>query len=191
MRLITFQPLHVLDTINKQGVYKAPFNSQTGSNKIYCLQVNENTMERIFTCAPSMPQVGIIFETDDYEELDSIAWVNELFLNIKTNKTSKYKEYTVGSIKQSQIIKTIDISDSDNPDEVQDKFMDKHFKEFEKLSGHKWYRVCDREDIIGTDDAKIFFEYIQLCMMPYREVTEEDYDKWLDIIRKLYIKKEF
>ena len=103
---------------------------------------------------------------------------------------TKYKEYTFDKINKSEVLEIINISDSDDPDEVQDDFMDTHFRELERLSGHKWYRLCDRDDLVGSCESLELMRYIHLCMMPYREVTEKDYDTWAEIIRKLFIKKE-
>lgn len=188
MRFITFQPWKVVESLDSTGIYNAPKNKKL-KDKIYCLKVDENTMGRIFMCAPSMPQVAIIFETDDYEELDSVAWVNEISLGLKIDSTSKYKEYTVNKISKDEVLEYITISKSEDPDEVQDDFMDTHFKELEKLSGHKWYRLCEREDLVGSAEADELMFHIHLCMMPFMPVTEKDYDKWAELIRRNFIKK--
>ncbi|MBO5388700.1 MAG: hypothetical protein J6A59_11270 [Lachnospiraceae bacterium] len=189
MRFITFQPKLVVDELNKNGIYTPQDNEHFG-RRIFALKIDKNIMERVFMCAPSMPQVAIIFEADNFVELDSVAWVNELHLGIHNKTDTKYKEYTFDKINKSDVLEIINISDSDDPDEVQDDFMDTHFRELEKLSGHKWYRLCDREDLVGSCESLELMRYIHLCMMPYREVTEKDYDTWAEIIRKLFIKKE-
>ena len=190
-KFITFQPQKVADTLNEKEVYTAPFNSQLlgKENKIFCLRVDEHTIERIFLCAPSMPQVAILFETDKFEEIDSIEWVNKIFLGIDKKINSKYKEYTVDKIEKKDVISIDTISFSDNPDVVQDDFMNEHFKELEKLSEHKWYRLADRDDFWKSPKAIEFVEQMSLCMMPYRELTEKDYDKAVNLVRDNFIKR--
>lgn len=50
-----------------------------------------------------MPQVCVVFETDEFEEVDSIAWVNHLFFGLPYNpdRNCKYKEYTFNEKKMS------------------------------------------------------------------------------------------
>lgn len=187
MKFITFQPKSVLDTLNKDGVYNAPSN-EVLKNKIYALKLDEHTMERIFTCAPSMPQIAIVFNSEDFEEIDSVAWVNELNLGITESLNTKYKEYIFDKIELSSVESTINISDSEDPDEVQDDFMDYHFKSIQKLSGYSWYRLCDVVDSLTEEESSELMYYVELCMMPFMPVTEADYDIWLDLIRKHFIR---
>lgn len=183
MKFITFQPKCVADILSSVGVYNAPKNEILMS-KIFCLKVDSDTMERLFMCAPSMPQIAIIFETEEYAELDSVTWVNKLSLGLDLKLNTKYKEYLVDRIYNSSVIEVIDISNSDDPIEVQNDFMNTHFKELEQLSGHRWHRLCDREDLFGTAKAEWLLHYVSLCMMPYREVTEKDFDRFAEIIRE-------
>lgn len=193
MRLITFQPLKVLDTINKDGEYKPNFDEKLGE-RIFCLKLDENTMENIFITAPSMPQVLIELDVDDsrIETIDYLEWVN--YINGHCEYTGKYadsreyKEYAIKSIKSSDITKVINISNSENTDEVQDKFMDKHFEYIEKISNHKWRRNKDSEleKFWNSFDAYIFVNKIGHCMMPLTPLTYEKLDEAHKLIREIY-----
>lgn len=79
MRLITFQPLNVLETVNKIDIYE-PKDKENLGKRLFCLKLDENTMENIFITAPSMPQVLIELDVDDsrVETLDYLEWVSYL-----------------------------------------------------------------------------------------------------------------
>lgn len=187
-QFVTFQPISTLNSIENKGICLGSDGNRL-NNKIYCLALNEFTMERLFICAPSMPQVMIIFETDKFEEIDSIAWVNRLFLGKETLSTSKYKEYTVDSIKNTDVIKTRIISDSKDPDEVQDKFVNTHYGSIAKLSGKKWYRLGDIPNFWNKPHAFMVVEKITSCMIPHKEITEENYDEAIELVRKYFIRE--
>lgn len=189
MKFITFQPKNVEYELSKNGAYNAPKN-ETLMNKIFALKLDGNIMERIYMCAPSMPQIGIIFESDDYAELDSVEWVNKLHVGIDKKLNTKYKEYTLDKIESEKVIKIINISDSNDPDEVQDDFMDKHFMQLEKLSGYKWDRICDRPDLAGTYEANKLCMNMMRIMTPFEEVTEQEFDDTAELLRTLYRKHE-
>ena len=195
MKLITFQPLKVLETINKTGVYEPKDKDDIGK-RVFCLKLDENTMENIFITAPSMPQVLIELDIDDsrVETLDYLEWVNYLnghkkYTGKYANKV-KYKEYAIGSIKSSDIVKVINISDSDDPDIVQDMFMNIHFDYIEKLSGNQWRRNNDiyMRGFWASPEAYTFVNKISHCMMPLTPLTDEELEEAHKLIREVYIK---
>lgn len=196
MRLVTFQPLKVLQDIDTKGKYTHESKDERLGNKIFCLKVDENTMENIFITAPSMPQVLIEFEVDDseIESLDYIEWVNYLNNNRRTYKgkyatVAKYKEYAVTSIDASNVIHREILTDITNPDVVQDIFMDKHFDRYEKLSDHKWKRNRDLDSsgFWQTPKAYELIQKVTRCMMPMQTLTEQDVDEAHKIIREVYL----
>lgn len=197
MRLLTFQPKSVLDAINGEaGCYTATREDTCFKGNIFCIKVDENTMENIFITAPSMPQVLIEFEVDDseVEVTDYIEWVN--YINDhkraytgKYANITKYKEYAVSTIRKENVVYTEVVSDSDDADEVQDAFMDKHFKRYEELSGKKWKRNRDLDSsgFWETYEAFEFVTKVTQCMMPRETLTEKDVDEAHRAIRKTYL----
>lgn len=195
MRLITFQPLKVLEVVNKTGVYEPKYTENLGK-RVFCLKLDENTMENIFITAPSMPQVLIELDVDDsrVETLDYLEWVN--YLNGHKKYTGKYvdrvkyKEYAIGSIKSEDIVRVITISESDNLDKIQDEFMDTHFDYIEKLSGHQWRRNNDdsMKRFWTSPEAYTFVSKITHCMMPLTPLTDEELEEAHKLIREVYIK---
>lgn len=195
MKLITFQPLKVLDTVSKYGEYTPDLNDRLG-RRVFCLKLDENTMENIFMTAPSMPQILIEIDVDDsrVETLDYLEWVNYLnghrkYTGKYANKV-KYKEYAIENIKSSDIVKVINISNSDDPDKVQDMFMDAHFEYIEKLSGHQWRRNNDASmrRFWGSPEAYTFVNKIAHCMMPLTPLKDEELEEAHKLIREVYIK---
>lgn len=195
MKLITFQPLKVIDTINKNGIYE-PKDKENLGKRVFCLKLDENTMENIFITAPSMPQVLIELDVDDsrVETLDYLEWVNYLnghkkYTGKYVNKV-KYKEYAIANIKSSDIVRVVNISDSDDPDKVQDEFMDTHFEYIEKLSGHQWKRNNDASmrRFWGSPEAYTFVNKIAHCMMPLTPLKDEELEEAHKLIREVYIK---
>lgn len=189
MRFVTFQPLKVKDILEKEGVYKAKGNN-TLEDKIFCLKVDKDIMERVYLSAPSMPQIMVIFESDEFEEIDSIARVNKLFLGVDTPSTSKYKEYTVGKIEACSVKSIKVISSSSNADIVQDAFIDSHFEELENVSGYKWKRGKDMKDSWwnSSDGVGVVFAMTN-CMIPEFELDERFYDNTVNLIKEHFIKK--
>lgn len=196
MKLITFQPLKVLETVNNSGEY-IPEDKEFIGRRVFCLKLDENTMENMFITAPSMPQVLIELDVDDsrVEILDYLEWVNYLNGHRKyTGKYAekvKYKEYALSSIKSSDIVRVIHVSDSDNPDVVQDAFMDRHFEYIEKLSGYKWKRNNDlsMKKWWGTADSYNFVQKITHCMMPQKTLTDKELEEAHRLIRETFILK--
>lgn len=138
-----------------------------------------------------MPQVMVIFESDEFEEIDTISWVNKLFLDLDVPSTSKYKEYMVDRIDLSSVVSMKVISTSSNADEVQDAFIDAHFEELEDISGKKWFRGMGKgESWWGSKESVEFVHAVSLCMMPYVRLDEYDYNMALSLIRKHFIKEE-
>ena len=193
MKLITFQPLKVLETVNKFGEYIPEKNDRLG-DRVFCLKLDENTMENIFITAPSMPQILIELDVDDsrIEVLDYLEWVNYLnghrkYTGKYANKV-KYREYAIKSIKSSDIVRVIQVSDSDDPDIVQDKFMDSHFDYIEKLSGYTWKRNGDKHmrKWWNTAEAYDFVQKITRCMMPITPLTDCELEEAHRLIREVY-----
>ena len=195
MKLITFQPLSVIETISKEGIYEPKYKDNLGK-RVFCLKLDENTMENIFITAPSMPQVLIELNVDDsrVETLDYLEWVNYLnghkkYTGKYVNKV-KYKEYAIENIKSSDIVKVINISDSDDPDRVQDIFMDTHFDYIEKLSGYQWKRNNDisMKRFWASHEAYTFVDKITHCMAPLSPLKDEELEEAHKLIREIYIK---
>lgn len=194
MKLITFQPLAVLDEIDKYRVYTPP-ECNIIEKYVYCTKLDEHTAERLFLLAPSFPQILIYLDVDDskIEEIDSVSWVNKIFLGAKYNKDeSKYKEYRISEIRKEEVYKTKIISNSYNEDKVQDDYMNKHFYDIERLSGSKWYRGSDDKilEFWGSHQAMNFVKKVARCIMPLeREVTEAEFDEAIKLINKYFKKK--
>ena len=196
MRLITFQPLKVLDEISKDGIY-VPRNKVVG-DKVFCIKLDENTMENIFITAPSMPQVLLELEVEDsdVETIDYIEWVN--YINHhrprytgKYANTAKYKEYALKCIKSKHVAKSVIICNSNDPDKVQDEFMEKHYDYIESLSGHKWKRSGDASmrRFWASPEAYNFVNKIAHCMMPLTTLTEDELDEAHALVRKTFIER--
>lgn len=195
MKLITFQPLKVVEALNKNGIYEPRYSESLGK-RVFCLKLDENTMENIFITAPSMPQVLIELDVDDsrIEVLDYLEWVNYLNGHKKyTGKYAdkvKYREYAIENIKSSDIVRVINISDSDDPDEVQDMFMNAHFDYIEKMSGNQWKRNNDTDmrKFWESYEAYTFVGKLTHCMMPLTPLTDEELEEAHKLIREVYIK---
>ena len=133
-----------------------------------------------------------MFDTDDYEELDSVAWVNYLFVGGKQytpDASCKYKEYTVQRIRKQDVKMYVDVSSSDDVDCVQDDFIDKDFKFFGEKPGLKWHSKRQMfENILGDGNSvtNSYFETITNCMIPDngRPATEQDFDKAIRLVHK-------
>lgn len=133
-----------------------------------------------------------MFDTDDYEELDSVAWVNYLFVGGKQytpDASCKYKEYAVQRIRKQDVKMYVDASSSDDVDCVQDDFIDKDFKFFGEKSGLKWHSKRQMfENILGGGNSvtNSYFETITNCMIPDngRPATEQDFDKAIRLVHK-------
>lgn len=190
MKFVTFQPLKVKSVLDKKEVYKAEKNSIL-NNKIFCLKLDNTTRERVFLAAPSFPQVMIIFETDKFEEIDTISWLNKLFLNIETPSSSKYKEYTVDEIDASSVISMRILSTSDNVDKVQKEFLDVDLYELDELSGYEWFRSVDKGQWWGTSDAVEFVSVITSCMIPFMPLKEDVYDSAINLVRREFRKRKY
>ena len=102
----------------------------------------------------------------------------------------KYKEYAIENIKSSDIVKVINISDSDDPDRVQDMFMDTHFDYIEKLSGYQWKRNSDisMKRFWASPESYTFIDKITHCMAPLSPLKDEELEEVHKLIREVYIK---
>jgi len=189
MKFVTFQPLKVKETLEKEGVYEAKGNNSL-EDKIFCLKIDKDIMERVYLSAPSMPQIMVIFESNEFKEIDSIARVNKLFLGIDTPSTSKYKEYTVDKIEACSVKSIKVLSTSSDVDIVQDVFIGSHLEELEKVSGYKWKRGEDLKESwwSSSEGIDVVFALTQ-CMIPSFELDEYFYDNAVSLIRKHFIKK--
>lgn len=190
MKFVTFQPLKVKSVLDKKEVYIAEEND-TLNNKIFCLKLDSTTRERMFLTAPSCPQVMIIFETDKFEEIDTVSWVNKLFLNIETSSLSKYKEYTVDKIDASSVISMKIISTSYNINTIQNEFLDADLHELNELSGYDWFRAEDKGQWWSTEDAVEYVRVISSCMIPQMPLKEDTYDSAINLIRKEFRKRKY
>ena len=155
------------------------------------MKVDEKTRERLFFIAPSMPQIGIIFESNDFEIVSSVEHENNLFLGVPYvyNENSKYKEYIVKSIKKDQVKEIFTISESNDPDTVQDDFQDFDFQRFEKISDKTWKKFEITENIFGNyENARDFVEALTICIIPtLGPVSEKDYDNAVNLIYKYFV----
>lgn len=183
---VTYQPSSVLNYIEENGSYPAPANERL-LNGIWCLEVNKDTYARVFLCAPAMPQVMIVFQSSDYEEIDYINWVNKLYLSLETSYDSPYKEYIVKSIDSGQIIHFDTMSTSDDLDEIQDDFMSDPQVYLKKLTNKKW-RNRNSESFWSSPEAVSFVEHISLCVLPYRKLEPDDFSKALELVYTYFCK---
>lgn len=189
MRLVTFQPKHVLDTIHREGKYVREFDSIL-EDRIFCIKVDEFTTQTLFHTAPTMPQVRLILEVDEsrIETLNYVNWVNYIaglckFYNDNVDK-AKYKEYAIRSILLEDIQDILIVSKSDDEDKVQDDFFNTHYKDFEELSGYKWRNMGDysTREWLESYDAMYVVDKITSCMIPHYKITEEDVDEVHELI---------
>lgn len=195
MRLITFQPKWVLDMLTKDGKYTKALEdsaSKLGS-RIFCSAYDESLLERIFITAPSVPQVAIIFDTDEYETVDTVSWVNYLSLDIpyEFSADSKYHEYTVESVLLLSVVDSFIVSDATNIDDTQDALMGLHFPDLEKDCKYTWNRCGDAcmLDFWGTRDAYDFVSKVTNCMICSEPLTTDDFDEVIRLVIK-YFRKE-
>lgn len=191
MKLVTFQPKEVYDTLLKNNkIYVPKYNERLGQN-VFCIKFDENSMENVYLTAPSMPQIMLILDIDDkrVEEIDYIQWVNKLN-GFYTEENSEYKEYKIKEIRPEDVIFVEIISESDDVNKVQDDFMDKHLFKLEKMSGKQWYRAND-EDFVkfwSTPQAIKYVNTLGHCMMPQKILTEKDLKKAHRLVREIFIK---
>lgn len=191
MKLITFQSIKVLDIIEENGVYYPPDYSQYGKY-IFCLALDERVMETLYYTSPSMPQTMLILDVSDerVKEQDYINWINEL-CGLTTEKVeSNYKEYLLNYIKQEDIIDKLVITTDPDPDIVQDKFMNTHYPILEELSGHKWYRLADKEilEFWETSRAARYVYDVTHVMSPMdRPVTIQDVDNVVKDTKNIFM----
>lgn len=192
MRLVTFQPMEIYDEIERNGIYYPPENKMLGK-RVFCLKVDKDTMVHLYHTAPSMPQVMFIMNVPDnrVEEMDYVKWVNTLNGKPTEDGDSKYREYCIKYIEKQDIEETQIISNSSDANEVQDAFMNKHYRSLEKESGYRWYRLADR----GIDwfwDSVESVEYIRMvthAMMPEAcALTEEHMDFLVERTKEIFIK---
>ena len=197
MRLITFQPLNILSLlVEDRQTYIPEKNKTLNKPVVFCLKVDENTMRTIFYTAPSMPQTMLVLEVPDEEILDYdyVKWINLICKQPEVETTGKYKEYHINRIEPDWVVRTRVITDSDDPDEVQDEFMNAHFRFLEKLSGYNWYRSNDEEIIKNfwrkNNIAHQYVAKVTHIMSPmHRSVTEEDIDEIISITENIFIKQ--
>lgn len=192
MKFITFQPLICREALLNDGIYIPKVDVRyNGYEKIFALSVDEHTKERLFTIGPSMPQVCVVFETDEFEEVDSISWVNHLFFGLPYNpdKNCKYKEYTFDKIEKKNVVKMFVISDSPDVNEVQDSFFDTDFQFLCKLSGKKWKKL---KGLFGGNifksqfEAEMFVKVVTNCIIPRFDVplVQANYDSAINMINE-------
>lgn len=196
MKLVTFQPLKALRDIENKGRYTPSIYNPVVGDRVFCIKVDKDTMETIHITAPSMPQVLIEFEVDDseVEVIDYVEWINYLH-NFRSKYVGRYaekvlyKEYTVNYIDAKSVTHTEVICSSSNPDLVQDMFMDHHFDEYEKLSGHKWRHNKDAKmrSFWSSEDAYNMVSKVTKCMIPDKILTEDDVTLARQLIRDVYI----
>lgn len=180
---ITFQAKEVLEELQINQVY---YPTKSDFKKVFALSLDETFALRKIMCAPHMPQVAIVFQTDSYEEVCSIDWCNKVFLGLDTNLNSPYKEYLIDSIDIKDVIETKIVSESDDPDEVQDDFLNWNIRKYTKLSGYRWKRFEQMQEEVSSYERNKLLLQVTLCMMPVRELTVEDYDTWASLIISLF-----
>jgi len=192
MRLVTFQPMIVYDEIEKKGVYYPPENKRLGK-RVFCLKVDKDTMLHLYHTAPTMPQVMFIMNVPDnrVEEIDYVKWVNTLNDKPVEDRESKYREYCLKYIEKQDIEEIQVISNSSDPDEVQDAFMDKHYRSLERESGYRWYRSADSglAWFWESREAVDFVRMVAHAMIPEDcALTEEHMDALIEKIKTIFIK---
>ena len=195
MKLITFQNLGALKELNEKGLYKPKKDDFSDLTDIFCLGYNESTRERLFITAPSYPQCCIVFETDDYKDLDSVSWVNYLYSGEDYfDNGSKYREYTVEEIRKDSVVYTEELSTVTDPDVLQDLFINNSFEKLCKLSRKEWVDMKGKGfmDIIpgGYEEAFMFVTTITNCMIPNqgRLLCERDFDNAIELVNKYFVK---
>lgn len=193
MKLITFQPKLARKILKHDGVYRPIKNENLdqvdyAEEGIFCLPVDENTRARLYITGVAYPQVGIVFETEDYEEVDSIFRANSLAHEGYVGESNtKYKEYIVNEVKLSQVIEFIDVSESDDVDTVLDDFYSIDYPILDKLSGKRWRDLSEVFGGLGifetTEESIEFADILMHCIAPLDYPTsEEEYDKAIELI---------
>lgn len=195
MKLITFQSLDALKELNEEGLYKPKKDDFSELTDIFCLGYNGSTRERLFITAPSYPQCCIVFETDDYRDLDSVSWANHLYSGEDYfDNGSKYREYTVKEIRKDSVVYAEELSTETDPDVLQDLFINNPFEKLCKLSRKDWVDMKGKcfMDIIpgGYEKAFMFVTIITNCMIPNqgRLLCESDFDNAIELVNKYFVK---
>lgn len=164
MRLVTFQPLNVaLD------------------GQFFCLAVDEHTMERIYITGPSYPQQCIVFDTEEYVEIDSVSRVNSLFqfTDYEMRPNCRYKEYLVEGIDKDSIVYTETITTETDVMSVQSAFQDAQHNYFRALSPYKWKTL----DKLPSNMHMEFLQKVTNVLMPLEyEVDDTDFDSAIEIV---------
>lgn len=190
MKLITFQPFKIKEEIEDRGIYYPPNNNKIGK-RVFCLRLDKTTAERLYLVAPTMPQMLLTLEIDNkyIEEIDYIQWVNKINNLEVPKETSKYKEYCINCIKDTDVLNTQIICKSNDMDLVQDAFLNTHFKEIESLSGYKWKKpeVEIPETFWKSSSGIELTNKMIHCMRPiFKPLTEEFMDETLQLIREVF-----
>ena len=192
MKLVTFQPMEVYDEIERNGIYYPPENKKLGK-RVFCLKVDKDTMVHLYHTSPSMPQVMFIMNVPDnrVEEIDYVKWVNTLNGKPTEDRDSKYREYCLEYIDKQDIEEIQVISNSSDANEVQNAYMNRHYRSLEKESGYKWYRLADS----GIDwfwdsvESRDYVKRITHVMMPVVcPLTEEYMDSVVEKTKEIFIK---
>lgn len=144
IKLITFQPNKVYEQLQETGRYQPAAGCMYGQ-RIFCLALNEKTMQQLFHTAPTMPQIMLVLEVsaDRVTRIDYVDWVNRLNGFQSDPPSFTYCEYTLDYLLKSDVVDIQKVSDSSDVDTVQDAFLDTHYPIVEEASGYRWRRLAD------------------------------------------------
>lgn len=176
MRLVTFQPTKVYETLRANGRYR-PEDCGYGPY-VYCLSLGEKTMQQLFHTAPTMPQMLLLLEVpvSRVHLVDYVSWHNWASGLPVAPPTYKHCECTLDYLLLSDIINTQMISTSDNADVVQDAFLDTHYPVIEQASGYEWYKLNDvsEEDIPTVEYNAFIMTMMQILSPVNNPITDEE-----------------
>lgn len=180
MKLVTFQPIKVWKQLEAGNTYYPPADGMYGPY-VFCLALNEQTMQSLYHTSPTMPQMLLVLDVPviRISRIDCVQWVNSLNGFPARKPTYKHCEYTIKYLSKSDVVDTQLVSKSNSPDIVQDAFLDMHFPVIEEASGYRWRRFAD----MGDTDFDHCLKAIMRVMYPFgAELTDEEVDKVEDEI---------
>jgi len=161
MKLCTFQPLKVLRALEGGKTYRQKEDDLF--DKIFTIPFDENARKRAFVLDLSMPQVLLYLDVPDEccRAIDNTTSINKSFFGSSKQLNCGYSDYLLSEIRPEWLTNYQIISESENPDSVQDAFFDTKFPELESVSGKRWL-TASPDDIDTLLDKVGEFEYEQL-----------------------------
>lgn len=176
MKLVTFQPTKVYETLKARGHYR-PEDCGYGPY-VYCLSLGAKTMQQLYHTSPTMPQMLMVLDVpvSRVRLVDYVSWHNQASGLPVAPPTYKHCECRLDYLLLSDVIDTQMISASDDADEVQDAFMATHYPVIEQASGYEWYKLDDmpEECISAAEYNTCILAMIQILSPVINPITDEE-----------------